>query len=62
VGIGQCRIVLDRSGSAMNDPGVEPAVVPVTRFPGREMQPAFSHGGRQIAFVWDGPEENNADT
>ena len=33
----------------------------MTRFPGRETQPAFSPDGRQIAFVWDGAEENNAD-
>ena len=35
--------------------------MPVTRFPGRETQPALSRDGRQIAFVWDGAEENNAD-
>ena len=33
----------------------------MTRFPGRETQPAFSPDGRQIAFAWDGAEENNSD-
>ena len=44
--------------------GVSPypmRVVPVTSFPGNEDQAAFSADGNQIAFVWNGEEENNAD-
>jgi Tol biopolymer transport system component/DNA-binding winged helix-turn-helix (wHTH) protein len=36
-------------------------VVPVTSLLGSEIQPAFSPDGNQIAFVWDGEQENNQD-
>jgi Tol biopolymer transport system component/DNA-binding winged helix-turn-helix (wHTH) protein len=36
-------------------------IVPVTSFAGNEDQAAFSIDGRQIAFVWNGERENNAD-
>jgi Tol biopolymer transport system component/serine/threonine protein kinase len=36
-------------------------VVPFTTFTGSERQPAFSPGGSEIAFVWDGDEGTNAD-
>jgi Tol biopolymer transport system component/DNA-binding winged helix-turn-helix (wHTH) protein len=41
--------------------GPEPKTIPVTSFPGNESQPAFSPDGAQIAFVWDGEQENNQD-
>src|SRR5215475_13598874 len=34
-------------------------VVPLTTYPGRESQPAFSPNGAQIAFVWSGERDDN---
>src|SRR4029453_258549 len=34
---------------------------PLTSFQGRETQVAFSPDGKQIAFVWDGPQGDNLD-
>ncbi len=48
----------DRSASALKT-GTVP--VPLTSYTGSESMPAFSPDGSQVAFVWDGPEENNAD-
>ena len=39
----------------------QPTVRPVTRLPGRESQPALSPDGSQVAFVWEGAEQNNPD-
>ena len=36
-------------------------VVPLTTYPGRESQPAFSPDGNQIAFVWSGAKDDNID-
>ena len=36
-------------------------LVPLTTFPGNETQPAFSRDGKQVAFSWNGPKEDNYD-
>jgi len=36
-------------------------VIPVTTYPGSELQPSFSPDGRQIAFSWDGEKDGNRD-
>lgn len=41
--------------------GAEPKIVAVTSFPGIEIHSAFSPDGNQMAFVWEGPQEDNAD-
>jgi Tol biopolymer transport system component/DNA-binding winged helix-turn-helix (wHTH) protein len=35
--------------------------VPITRFPGLEVEPAFSPTGNLVAFAWDGKNEDNFD-
>ena len=36
-------------------------VVPLTTFPGNQSEPSFSPDGNQVAFVWDGPRQDNFD-
>ena len=37
------------------------APVPLTSFPGQELQPSFSPDGNHVAFMWDGDKQDNFD-
>ena len=43
------------------DPSLPPVVTPITSDEGTESFAAFSPDGSQIAFVWDGPTQDNFD-
>jgi Tol biopolymer transport system component/DNA-binding winged helix-turn-helix (wHTH) protein len=50
-----------RSTSAGSAAGAPINIVPLTTYPGRESQPAFSPNGDRIAFVWSGEKDDNQD-
>ena len=41
--------------------GLAPRTVPLTSYVGNECCPSFSPDGNQVAFVWDGPSQDNQD-
>ena len=42
-------------------PGQRLIAVPLTAYPGRELEPSFSPDGSQIAFCWNGEKQDNFD-
>jgi serine/threonine protein kinase len=38
-----------------------PTVLPLTSYPGQELQSSFSPDGTQVAFSWTGPDQDNFD-
>jgi Tol biopolymer transport system component/DNA-binding winged helix-turn-helix (wHTH) protein len=42
-------------------PQAAPRIVPLTSYPGRQITPAFSPDGKQVAFAWDGEKGENFD-
>ena len=42
-------------------PGVELTATPLTSYPGVEDSPSFSPDGNQVAFTWNGPNQDNFD-
>jgi Tol biopolymer transport system component/predicted Ser/Thr protein kinase len=57
--IAVAAVWLARGGKA--GPEAPLAVVPFTTYPGRQVMPAFSPDGNQVAFVWDGEDRHNFD-
>jgi Tol biopolymer transport system component len=43
------------------NPALPPRTVPLTSYVGNECCPSFSPDGNQVAFVWNGPKQDNED-
>jgi eukaryotic-like serine/threonine-protein kinase len=43
------------------NPALPPRIVPLTSYAGDECCPSFSPDGNQVAFVWNGPKQDNDD-
>lgn len=56
---GVASVLLSRMGRMQ--PVSFKRVVPLTSYPGNELQSAISHDGRQVAFVWGGETGGNYD-
>jgi len=50
---------LSRSRPGSTEPPSQP--VPLTTYPGAELSPTFSPDGSQVAFSWNGPQQDNFD-
>ena len=46
---------------ARSKTGATERIVPITTFPGMEVQPALSPDGKQIAFLWNGEKQDHYD-
>ncbi len=57
---GYALVKLNNPQNVSNESRADVNVLPLTTYPGREAQPAFSPDGNQIAFVWRDDKDNNA--
>jgi WD40 repeat protein len=63
VGVGVLLIMGTALGLWFFRPKSHPAqkTFPLTSYPGRQITPAFSPDGKQVAFAWDGEKGDNFD-
>ena len=60
IGLISVAVIRKAVWSPRESEGRSPAV-PLTAYPGYEMQPSLSPDGSQVAFLWNGPTEDNCD-
>ena len=60
---GMAALLLAGAGIWFFRPSAHPAprISPLTSYPGRQITPAFSPDGKQVAFAWDGEQGGNFD-
>jgi Tol biopolymer transport system component/predicted Ser/Thr protein kinase len=58
LGVGAAIWIVARRGETPEPPMT---AVPLTTYPGSQYWPSFSPDGNQVAFVWDGPKQDNSD-